>query len=97
MPVFKNDDKTIPGKYRPISLLSCVGKVMERATYKYIFNHIKNLIYEFQSGFLKGHSTVFQPLEIYHKVCSNLDDRISTILIFVIFLKRLIRSGTVDC
>ena len=55
---------------------------MERVTYKYIFNHIKNLIYEFQSGFLKGHSTVFQLLEIYHKVCSNLDDKISTILIF---------------
>ena len=47
MPVFKNDDKIIPGNYRPISLLSCVGKVMERATFKYIFHHIKNLIHEF--------------------------------------------------
>ena len=37
---FKKDDKSKPSNYRPISLLSCVGKVMERVVYKYIFNYI---------------------------------------------------------
>jgi hypothetical protein len=36
MPAFKKDDKSSPSNYRPISLLSCIGKVMERAVYKFI-------------------------------------------------------------
>ena len=36
MPSFKKEDKSNPTNYRPISLLSCVGKVMERSVYKYI-------------------------------------------------------------
>ena len=37
---YKGDDKCEPSNYRPISLLSRVGKVMERAVYKYTFNYI---------------------------------------------------------
>jgi hypothetical protein len=58
-------------KYRPILLLSCIGKVMESAVYKYtyyfIFEH--SLLYAYQSGFINGHSTVYQLLEMYHRVC----------------------------
>ena len=84
MAAFKKEDKSKPSNYRPISLLSCVGKVMERAVYKYIFNYIIQhaLLYAYQSGFLKGHSTVFQLLEIYHRICQKLDDRMINILIF---------------
>ena len=40
------------------------------------------LLYAYQSGFLKGHSTVFQLLEIYQRICQKLDDRMINILIF---------------
>jgi hypothetical protein len=40
------------------------------------------LLYDYQSGFIRGHSTVYQLLEMYHRVCQNLDERLSTILIF---------------
>ena len=62
MPSFKKDDKSSPSNYRSISLLSCVGKVMERVVYKYIYNYIieHSLLYSYQSGFLPGHSTVYQ-------------------------------------
>ena len=84
MPVFKKDDKSNPTNYRPISLLSCLDKVMERIIYKYIYNYVieHSLLYAYQSGFLKGHSTVYQLLEIYHQICQNLDERFSTIIIF---------------
>ena len=84
MPAFKKDDKSSPSNYRPISLLSCIGKVMERAVYKYTYNFIfeHSLLYAYQSGFIRGHSTVYQLSEMYHRVCQNLDERLSTILIF---------------
>jgi len=84
MPAFKKDDKSSPSNYRPISLLSCIGKVMERAVYKYTYNFIfeHSLLYAYQSGFIHGHSTVYQLLEMYQSVCQNLDERLSTILIF---------------
>ena len=84
MPTFKKDDKGSPSNYRPISLLSCIGKVMERTVYEYTYNFIfeHSLLYAYQSGFINGHSTVYQSLEMYHKVCQNLNERLSTILIF---------------
>ena len=62
MPSFKKENKIIPSYYRQISLLSCVGKVMERVIFKHIFNYIieNSLLYVYQAGFLPGHSTVYQ-------------------------------------
>jgi hypothetical protein len=57
--IFKKGDKSLPSNYRPISLISCVGKIMERVIYKYVVNHLQRnkLIYEYQSGFLPKYST----------------------------------------
>ena len=58
-PVFKKGDRSDIQNYRPISLLSCIGKVMERCINKYFFNFLINnhLITEYQSGFISGDST----------------------------------------
>lgn len=84
MPLFKKGDKNTVSNYRPISLISCVGKVMERVVFKYLYNymHINNLIYQKQSGFLPGHSTVFQLIDLYNQICSAFDERKSTCIIF---------------
>jgi hypothetical protein len=57
---------------------------MERVVYKYIYNNIieHSLLYSYQSGFLPGHSTVYQLLEIYHNICKNIDNRLSSIIVF---------------
>jgi hypothetical protein len=39
-------------------------------------------IFNICKGFIHGHSTVCQLLEMYQSVCQNLDERLSTILIF---------------
>ena len=44
--------------------------------------NIHSLLYSYQSVFLPGHSTVYQLLEIYHNICKNIDNRLSSIIIF---------------
>ena len=84
MPLFKKGEKHKVSNYRPISLISCVGKVLERIVFKYLYNYLNenNLIYKYQSGFLPGHSTVYQLIDIYNQICKAIDDRQSTCLVF---------------
>ncbi len=37
MPLFKKGNRDMPANYRPISLISCVGKVMERVVFKHVY------------------------------------------------------------
>ena len=41
MAIFKKGDTSQPSNYRPISLISCLGKVMERVVYKHVYNHLQ--------------------------------------------------------
>lgn len=84
LPLFKNGERQLPSNYRPIALLSTVGKVFERVVFKHIFNFFvdNNLFFEFQSGFIPGRSTVHQLVEIYHKICLALEDRKHICLVF---------------
>ena len=76
IPVFKKNDPSDPSNYRPISLLSAVGKVMEKIVHKYVFNFFRDnaVITSLQSGFIPGDSTVNQLADIYNTFCKALDD-----------------------
>ena len=84
VPLFKKNDRNLPSNYRPISLLSCVGKIMERVIFKYLYNFLneRDLINKYQSGFQPGHSTVFQLIEIYDRICKSLDNKEYTCIAF---------------
>ena len=62
VPIFKKGNSSLVTNYRPISLLSVVGKVLERVTFKHVHNHLRDheLFSKFQSGFTPGDSTVYQ-------------------------------------
>ena len=53
LPLFKKGDRHNVSNYRPVSLISCVGKVFERVVFKHMYNFAldKELFYKFQSGF----------------------------------------------
>ncbi len=80
----KKGDRDQSCNYRPISLISCIGKVMERIVFKHIYNHLhfNNLIYKQQSGFLPGHSTVYQLIDIYNQICQSIDNTQYTCIVF---------------
>ena len=59
-PVFKKDDETEIGNYRPLSLLSVTSKILESTVADAIINHTiteNNLITENQWAYKKGYST----------------------------------------
>ena len=74
-PIFKKGDKSLPSNYRPVSLLSSCGKILERIIFKHMYNFLvaSDLLYKYQSGFLPKHSTTYQLVDIYHHVCQAID------------------------
>ena len=73
-PCPQKEDKNIIGNYRPISLLPISSKVFEKCIYKHIFNFIRDLITEHQSGFTINDSTRNQLLYIVNMVSKALDE-----------------------
>ncbi len=84
IPLFKKGDSSLISNYRPISLISCVGKVFEKAVLKYLSNYLldNNLLYKYQSGFQIGHSTVHQLVELYDNICTALDKKEDYCMVF---------------
>jgi hypothetical protein len=74
IPLFRKGDNSLISNYRPVALLCCISKVLEKIVYKHLYNHLHQnlLLYKFQSGFLPGHSTNHQLIELYyenHYIC----------------------------
>ncbi len=71
IPLYKKKDKASISNYRPVSLLSSIGKVMERIVFNVLFEYFRTnfLISVWQSGFIPGHSTVTHLVEMYDIFC----------------------------
>ena len=83
-PVYKKDDKSLPSNYRPISLLSSIGKAIERCVHKHLYNYVidNDLITPLQSGFKHDGSTNFQLIHTYHSFCEAFDSGKEVIAVF---------------
>jgi hypothetical protein len=74
-PIFKKAEEFFTRNYRPISLLPTIAKVFEKVVFKHLFNFFRAnfTISLWQSGFLPGHSTVTQLIEIYDEFCKAVE------------------------
>ncbi|CAF1247420.1 unnamed protein product [Rotaria sp. Silwood1] len=59
-------DRTQVSNYRPISLLSCVGKVLEKMIKQRLISELnyRNILPRHQAGFLEGKSTMYNILRL---------------------------------
>ena len=57
---------------------------MERVAFKNMYNYLKdnNLLNKYQSGFMPGHSTSFQLIDIYHHICQTFDNKQISCMVF---------------
>ena len=74
--IYKSGEKTNISNYRPISLLSIVSKIFERAIYVRFYDYFKcnDVFSNKQFGFRKYFSTCSAILNVLQYVINNLDD-----------------------
>ena len=84
-PIHKKNNLSDVKNYRPISLLSCLSKVIERLVCDRLRVYLEenNLITDAQYGFRRGSSTLDQLLDLYDNIMKNMDEKMVTKLLFL--------------
>ena len=84
IPVFKSGKKDAMDNYRPISLLSCFSKLIEKIVCNRLtsFLDVNQLISNSQFGFRKNHSTLHPLVHFLNYVAKALDKKQHCIAIF---------------
>ena len=82
-PVFKSGDRSDPGNYRPISIVSVIAKLCERIVCTQLeqYLHDNSILYAQQYGFRHNHSTELAMLDAITKITDEIDaGRIATLV-----------------
>ena len=89
MPIYKKSQKEHPGNYRPLSLISMPGKVMEQIILSAITRHVQNnqVIRPSQHGFMKGRSCLTNLISFYDKVTCLVDEGKAVDVVYLDFSK----------
>ena len=85
IPVFKNRDPENITNYRPISVLPCFPKVVERIMYNRLYKYLckEKLLYSKQFGFQKGHSTDHAIVHLVDQIYESFENDNYTLGVFI--------------
>jgi len=89
VPIYKKGSRSEPGNYRPVSLTSTCGKLMERIVRRHILEHVEsnNIFSEKQHGFRSGRSCSTQLLSVMEDWTRLLDDQVPFDCIYLDYKK----------
>ena len=85
IPLYKSGDKTLATNYRPISLLTCFSKILEKLIFTRLTNFFdqNSVISTTQYGFRKSHSTSHAVLDVVTTSYDNINDNKYTGLVLL--------------
>ena len=83
--IFKKGNNTLVTNYRPISVLPCFSKLLERIMYNRLYKFLveNNILYEKQFGFQNAHSTEHAILQLVNQITEAFSQGKYTLGIFL--------------
>ncbi|CAM4585984.1 unnamed protein product [Lepidochelys kempii] len=89
VPIFKKGKEEDPGNYRPVSLTSVPGKIMEHVLKDSILKHLeeRKVIRNSQHGFIKGKSCLTNLIAFYDEITGSVDEGKAVDVLFLDFSK----------
>ena len=84
-PLYKTGNPSLPCNYRPISILSVLSKIFEKAAHKRLYEHFTshNLLHRNQFGFRKNHNTTDTLIIITNTIKVALNNKQSAICVYL--------------
>ena len=85
MPLLKKPNIFKVDNFRPISLLPCISKILEKCVFKQLNEYFEKhkLLYNSQYGYRQGHSTESACMELIDKLHQQLDNSKRPLCIFI--------------
>ena len=84
-PLFKGGENYELGNYKPISVLPCFSKILEKIMYNCLCKYLtdNSIIYKKQFGFQEGHSTEHAKVQPVDQIRSRFESEQYTLGVFV--------------
>ena len=85
IPIYKKDDSALFSNYRPVSLLPCFSKILERLVFNRCIDYINHheILNDKQFGFRPKHSTYMAIAQLVDKVTNAVEKDETTIGLFL--------------
>lgn len=85
VPIFKNKNPELYTNYRPISLLPCISKILEKVIHTRLYHFVNSSgrFYDSQYSFRPNHSTVDAVTELTSVLLESLDTKKHVVTVFL--------------